>query len=103
MSILLEQPEVEVSCDGAVKLFRDQVARGGRALFEHPTGAKTWSYSEVQSLCRKYFTCKLHMCRYGMKLPGSDQFIRKSARLLVSHADMQELSKLCPGDGERPP
>eukprot|EP00435_Cladocopium_sp_Y103_P003701 s6229_g1.t1 len=82
------------------KLFREQVARGGRALFEHPTGAKTWSYAEIQSLCRKHYTCKLHMCRYGMRLPGSEKFIRKSTRLLVSHADMQELSKLCPGDGE---
>ena len=32
---------------------RMQVSQGGRALFEHPTGSKIWSYSEVQALCRK--------------------------------------------------
>eukprot|EP00435_Cladocopium_sp_Y103_P073746 s182_g45.t1 len=79
------------------KLFRDQVNRGKRAVFEHPTGAKTWSYAEMQTLLRKYFSVKLHMCRYGMQLPGSDKFIRKSTRLLVSHADMQDLSLLCTG------
>ena len=82
------------------KLFREQLARGKRAVFEHPTGAKTWSYAEVQSLCRKHHTVKLHMCRYGMQLPGSDNLIRKSTRLLVSHDDMQELAKLCPGPPE---
>ena len=80
-----------------VKLFKEQVARGGRAVFEHPTGAKTWSYAEVQQLCRKYETVKLHMCRYGLRLPGSSRLIRKSTRLLVSHSDMQSLSLLCPG------
>ena len=82
------------------KLFHQQVNRGKRALFEHPTGAKTWSYPEVQSLCRKHYTVKLHMCRYGMQLPGSERFIRKSTRLLVSHEDMQVLSKLCEGVGK---
>ena len=81
------------------KLFRDQVNRGKRAMFEHPTGARTWAYPEMQSLFRKYFTVKLHMCRYGMQLPGSDRFIRKSTRLLVSHEDMQSLSRLCQGTG----
>ena len=38
------------------------------------------------------------MCQYGLSLPGSDKYIRKSTRLLASHADMQELGKLCTGD-----
>lgn len=79
------------------KLFKQQVERGGRAMFEHPTGAKTWSYSEMQTLCRRYFTTKLHMCQYGLQLPGSDRFIRKSTRLLVSHEDMCSLGRLCSG------
>ena len=82
------------------KLFRAQAARGKRAMFEHPTGAKTWTYPEVQSLCRQFYTCKLHMCRYGLRLPGSESCIRKSTRLLLTHEDMQSLSKLCPGTGE---
>ena len=79
------------------KLFRNQVQRGKQALFEHPTGAQTWQYPEIQSLCRKYHTVKCHMCCYGLKLPKSNNFIRKSTRLLVSHEEMKCLERLCPG------
>ena len=78
-----------------MKLFQQQVALGKRAMFEHPTGARTWSYSEVQRLCRKFYTAKLHMCQYGLKLPGSDCHIRNSTRLLLSHEDMTSLAKTC--------
>ena len=60
------------------KLFRLQVSLGGRAMFEHPTGSRLWTYPEVQALCRRFTTVKLHMCRYGLRLPESHKFIRKS-------------------------
>ena len=82
------------------KLFRKQVASGRRAIFEHPTGAKTWTYAEMMSLCRKHYTAKLHMCRYNLRLPGSDELIRKSTRVLVSDPDMTQLEKLCPGPND---
>lgn len=81
-------------------LFRQQVALGHRAVFEHPTGADTWRYPEMLSLCRKYHTVKLHMCAYGLQLPKSIQFIRKSIRLLVTHEDMKSLGRLCPGSSD---
>ena len=81
------------------RLFRMGVQLGCRVVFEHPTGARTWSYPEVQSLCRRFTTVKLHMCRYGMKLPKSERFIRKSTRLLVSHADMESLGLRCDHQG----
>ena len=81
-----------------LKLFRQQVDRGRRALFEHPTGAKTWHYPEMKTLCRRFHTTKLHMCQYGLKLHSQDSFLRKSTRLLVSHEDMTSLGKLCPGE-----
>ena len=81
------------------KLFRMQVQLGGRAVLEHPSGSRLWTYPEVQSLCRVHDTVKLHMCRYGLQLPGSDRFIRKSTRLLVTHADMHSLGLLCTGEG----
>ena len=79
-----------------------QVSQGGRALFEHPTGSKIWSYSEVQALCRKHVTVKLHMCRFGLRHPQSERLIRirKSTRLLVSHDDMLSLGRMCPGEAE---
>ena len=79
------------------RIFKMQSELGGRCVFEHPTGAKTWTYPEMQSLCKKYYTTKLHMCRYEMKLPNSEQLIRKSTRLLLSHDDMKSLGLLCPG------
>ncbi|CAK8994648.1 unnamed protein product, partial [Durusdinium trenchii] len=82
------------------KLFRLQTRNGGRAMFEHPTGSRLWTYPEMQSLCRVFETVKLHMCRYGLRLPSSEHYIRKSARLLVSHSDMQSLGLLCTGDAK---
>eukprot|EP00435_Cladocopium_sp_Y103_P025163 s1174_g6.t1 len=78
-----------------MELFQQQVSLGKRAVFEHPTGARTWTYPEVQRLCRRFFTAKLHMCQYGLKLPDSQRHIRKSTRLLVSHEDMTSLAKTC--------
>ena len=37
------------------------------------------------------------MCRYGLKLPSSSQYIRKSTRLLLSHEHMKRLGLRCPG------
>ena len=77
------------------ELFQQQVSLGGRAVWEHPTGSKIWHYPEVEKLCRRYHVVKLHMCRYGLQLPDSRNFIRKSTRLLVSHEDMKSLERLC--------
>lgn len=79
------------------ELFRQQVQLGGRVMFEHPTGSNMWNYPEVQALCRKFHTTKLNMCMYGMQLPGSDNFIKKSTRLLLSHEDMCSVGVTCPG------
>eukprot|EP00435_Cladocopium_sp_Y103_P013904 s3466_g3.t1 len=82
------------------KLFKLQVSLGGRAFMEHPTGAHTWGYPEVQSLCKLYTTVKLHMCRFGLQLPQSERLIRKSTRLLVSDPEMKGLGFLCPGPSD---
>ena len=37
------------------------------------------------------------MCQYGLKLPESPNFTRKSTRLLVSHEEMKSLERICPG------
>ena len=84
----------------AMELYQQQVNLGGRALFEHPTGSRAWTYPEVQKLCRKYHLVKCHMCQYGLKLPDSPNFIRKSTRLLVSHEDMKVLGRQCPGPND---
>ena len=84
----------------AMELYQQQVSLGGRALFEHPTGSRAWSYPEVQKLCRRHHLVKCHMCQYGLQLPDSPNFIRKSTRLLVSHEDMKVLGKQCPGPSD---
>eukprot|EP00435_Cladocopium_sp_Y103_P019567 s2754_g4.t1 len=79
---------------------KGKVSLGGRAVFEHPTGAQTWSYPEIQALCRKFHTVKLHLCHFGLKLPESNHLIRKSTRLLVTHEDMKVLGLTCPGKSD---
>ena len=80
-----------------IELFKLQTGLGGRALFEHPTGARTWHYPEMKTLCRRFPVVKCHMCCYGLQLPQSDHYIRKSTKLLVSHEDMKVLGRTCPG------
>ena len=87
---------VRFCCD----LFRQQVSLGKRALFEHPTGSNIWSYSEMTALTKKHPVIKLHMCQYGLKLPNSDRYIRKSTRLLLSRDDIKSLEKRCPGSAD---
>ena len=95
----LSRTFIRFCCD----LFRQQVALGGGAIFEHPAPSQMWQYPEapgVQSLCRRHFVTKLHMCQYGMRLPNSDNFIRKATKLLLTHEDMMSLGKLCPGNSD---
>ena len=79
------------------ELFRQQVELGGQALFEHPSGSRLWTYPEMLKLSRQYQVVKCHMCRFGLRLPGSQNFIRKSTKLLVSHKAMEVLGRTCPG------
>ena len=87
---------IRFCCD----LFRQQVALGGRAVFEHPAPSQMWQYPEVQSLCRRYFVTKLHMCCYGMSVPDSTKYIKKATKLLLTHEDMMSLGKECPGPSD---
>ena len=82
------------------ELFRQQVALGGRAVFEHPKPSQIWHYSEMASLSRKHHVVPLDMCAYGMKLPTRASYIRKATRLLVSHEDMKCLGRTCPGSAD---
>ena len=79
------------------KLFAQQVALGGQAVLEHPLGSRLWTYAEVQELLEEHDWVKCHMCRYGLRIPKSDQYIRKATKLLISHAHMKSLGKECPG------
>ena len=78
-------------------------AAGRRAVFVHPTGAKTWTYSEMVSFSRRHVTVKLHMCRYNLHLPSRERLTRKSIRLLVNNSEeMLQLAKTCPGSAADP-
>ena len=79
------------------KLYQQQVDAGGQALLEHPHGSQLWGYDEVRKLAETHHVLKCHMCRFGLRVPGNDQFIRKATKLLVSHENMKVLAKECPG------
>ena len=40
------------------------------------------------------------MCRYDLRIPNHDRFIRKSTGLMVSHQHMLTLGKVCPGKSD---
>ena len=66
-------------------------------LLEHPKGSRLWAYPEVQRLIHAHHLLSCHMCRFGLRVPGSDHFIRKATQLLVSHEHMRTLERQCPG------
>ena len=82
------------------QLFKQQVELGGQAVFEHPSGSKLWTYPEMLKLMRQFHVVKCHMCRYGLHLAGSDVYIRKSTKLLLSREHMKVLGKQCPGPSD---
>ena len=96
--VLRKRNESRLYIKFCCELYRQQVDAGGRALFEHPAGARTWIYPEMLHLMQKHTVVNLHMCRYNLKLPQSDKLIRKSTRLVASHPEFQKLTKKCPGD-----
>lgn len=79
------------------RLYKQQVQVGGRAIPEHPKGSRLWTYPEVHELLLEHKLLTCHMCRYGLRVPGSPKLIRKATHLLVSHHDMSSLAKECPG------
>ena len=91
-----QNPDTPV-CDFCAQLIRLQLAHGGRVLFEHPKDSVAWSMLVEQF--PELYIVDLHMCRYGMAIPGGD-LIRKPTRLLVSHSDMLVLSRVCPGKSD---
>lgn len=79
------------------ELIDIQLANGGGVLFEHPLDSIAWSL--LKRFQPRMKMVKLHMCRYGMRLP-SGELIRKPTMLMVSHDDMCTLSRLCPGQSD---
>ena len=80
-----------------VQLYEQQVSLGKKALMEHPHGSRLWTYPEVCKLSQSGHILKCHMCRFGLRLPGSDKLIRKTTKLLVSDESMSSLARECPG------
>ena len=80
-----------------VQLYEQQVSLGKKALIEHPHGSRLWNYPEIRKLSQSGHLLKCHMCRFGLRLPGSDKLIRKTTRLLVSDETMSSLARECPG------
>ena len=71
------------------RLYEQQVAAGGQAIFKHPNGSRLWTYPEAKRLLQSHHLLSCHMCRFGLRIPKSDRLIRKSTRLLVSHDSMK--------------
>ena len=81
------------------ELIETQLNAGGRALLEHPKPSSIWKLPRVEHLIRKMHLIECDMCRFGLRVPHGDP-IRKSRRLLVSHANMKGLGLKCPGKND---
>ena len=81
----------------SAELAQIQLDNGGRVLFEHPRGSSIWKLPRLMKLRERMHEIRLDMCRYGMCVPEGLP-IRKRTTLLVSHANMRSLQRLCQGD-----
>ena len=59
------------------KLFRIQTDAGRQAILEHPTGAKTWKYPEIVSLCQDVFHGQMPHVSIGSQVAGKSPFHQK--------------------------
>eukprot|EP00435_Cladocopium_sp_Y103_P061236 s2072_g22.t2 len=78
------------------ELIELQLDSGGHALLEHPKPSMIWKLPRVQRLMERMHLIECDMCRFGLKIPHGS-LIKKSTRLLVSHANMKRLGLKCPG------
>ena len=85
------------------RLIEQQLRLGGRFLFEHPVCSRIWKENpSFRKWCNDLHSCVIDMCCYNLHLPEtskeSKKLIKKSTRLLMSHADMRDvLERRCPG------
>ena len=83
------------------KLIHKQLDAGGRVLFEHPSPSCYWDDPDFGRWCEELHSCVTHMCRFDLHVPvpgdKPKRLIRKSTRLLCSHADICSLRRKCPG------
>ena len=84
------------------KLIQQQIECGGRFMFEHPSPACTWEDPQFVKWCKMFHAFNTHMCCFNLHVPATEkhpkQLMRKSTKLLCSHADMKILQRTCPGD-----
>eukprot|EP00435_Cladocopium_sp_Y103_P045506 s941_g13.t1 len=83
-------------------LVRNQLKTLGRVVFEHPAPSVIWKDPEIKAWCDELTSFVIDMCRFDLHVPATEhtskKLIKKSTRLLVSHADMREhLEFRCPG------
>ena len=67
-----------------------------------------WQDADIQRWMKELSSFVTHMCMFDLHVPETDRktrkLIRKSTRLLVSHADMQDhLCRRCPGTQDHEP
>eukprot|EP00435_Cladocopium_sp_Y103_P016924 s2219_g4.t1 len=87
----------EKQVDFCIAQAKKQLKRGGRVIFEHPWPSSVWRYPPMLKLLNTMFLCKTNMCAYGLVNPDTGLPIQKATGLAVSHADMVDMVKTCPG------
>ena len=67
-------------------------------LIEHPWSSDLWKYAPMAKLLRtSLHLCRVDMCAYNLSCPDSGLPVRKPTGLAVSHLDVLELARQCPG------
>ena len=99
---LINQRRARAQADFCAEQIRKQLKRGGRVLVEHPWSSDIWRHPPIQKLLKTgaLQLQKANMCAYGLQDGENSKPILKPTGLAVSHPDMIELAKQCPGHVE---
>ena len=81
--------------------MQQQIDAGGRVLFEHPGPSCYCDDPDFGRWCDELYSFVTHMFCFDLHVPAQGdkpkRLIRKSTRLLCTHADMCSLRRKCPG------
>ena len=83
--------------DFVVQQIKKQLGRGGRVLVEHPWSSNLWKYPPMAKPLQRMHLCRSDLCACELNDPDSGLPVKKPTGLAVSHPDMTQLTKCCPG------
>ena len=100
-----ERQKQRIHIELCAKLCRFQKDRNRHFCLEQPLSSQMPSVEEFQAIHKNTVKATFDMCAFGLKIPGTNRFLRKSSMVYTTDEDLScELEKFrCPHNHEHQP